>query len=82
MRDRFYQFSWRPRPPSLLSEADLKEIARNLRKYSEKYAKEDDVLMAQVHDTLTGPPLFQQHAQCPPVLQLYQHSSNAQAANG
>ncbi len=36
------------RPPSLLSEADLKEIARNLRKYSEKYAKEDDVLMAQV----------------------------------
>ncbi len=48
MRDRFYQFSWRPRPPSLLAEADLKEIARNLRKYSEKYAKEDDVLMAQV----------------------------------
>jgi hypothetical protein len=48
MRDRFYQFSWRPRPPSLLSEAQLKEIARNLRKYSEKYAKEDDVLMAQV----------------------------------
>jgi translation initiation factor 3 subunit B len=52
MRDRFYQFSWRPRPPSLLSEADLKEIARNLRKYSEKYAKEDDVLMAQADTDL------------------------------
>ncbi len=48
MRDRFYQFSWRPRPPSLLTEAQLKEIARNLRRYSEKYAKEDDVLLAQV----------------------------------
>lgn len=48
MRDRFYQFSWRPRPPSLLSEAQLKDVARNLRKYSEKYAKEDDVLLAQV----------------------------------
>lgn len=56
MRDRFYQFSWRPRPPSLLSEADLKEIARNLRKYSEKYAKEDDVLMAQVRLLLQGGP--------------------------
>lgn len=48
MRDRFYQFSWRPRPPSLLPEAQLKDIVRNLRKYSEKYAKEDDVLLAQV----------------------------------
>ncbi len=48
MRDRFYQFSWRPRPPSLLSPEEIKEIARNLRKYSEKYAKEDESLMAQV----------------------------------
>ena len=48
MRDRFYQFSWRPRPPSLLSPEKVKEIARNLRKYSEKYAKEDESLMAQV----------------------------------
>lgn len=52
MRDRFYQFSWRPRPPSLLPEEQLKEIARTLRKFSEKYAKEDDVLLAQVRTRL------------------------------
>jgi translation initiation factor 3 subunit B len=52
MRDRFYQFSWRPRPPSLLTEAQLKDVARNLRKYSEKYAKEDDVLLAQADTDL------------------------------
>mmetsp|Transcript_10169 Transcript_10169/g.30552 ORF Transcript_10169/g.30552 Transcript_10169/m.30552 type:complete len:728 (-) Transcript_10169:256-2439(-) len=52
MRDRFYQFSWRPRPPSLLSPEKVKEIARNLRKYSEKYAKEDESLMAQADTDL------------------------------
>ncbi len=61
MRDRFYQFSWRPRPPSMLSEAQLKEIARNLRKFSEKYAKEDDVLMAQVHRSFIHCPSKQMH---------------------
>lgn len=70
MRDRFYQFSWRPRPPSLLSEADLKEIARSLRKYSEKYAKEDDVLMAQVRLLLQDvyPAIFGP-AHCPQGMQ-------------
>jgi hypothetical protein len=78
MRDRFYQFSWRPRPPSLLSEADLKEIARNLRKYSEKYAKEDDVLMAQVRLLLQGgSPMSEQHAQRPQVLHVRQRGVRA-----
>lgn len=52
MRDRFYQFSWRPRPPSKLSLDRIKEITRNLRKYSEKYAKEDENLLAQADTDL------------------------------
>jgi translation initiation factor 3 subunit B len=32
MRDRFFQLTWRPRPPSLLTEEQQKEISRNLRK--------------------------------------------------
>ncbi|BBN19832.1 translation initiation factor 3 subunit B [Marchantia polymorpha subsp. ruderalis] len=40
-RDRFFQFLWRPRPPSLLSAEEEAEIAKNLRKYSKKYEVED-----------------------------------------
>ncbi|KAF3788378.1 Eukaryotic translation initiation factor 3 subunit B [Nymphaea thermarum] len=40
-RDHFYQFLWRPRPPSLLPPEKEEEIARNLKKYSKKYEAED-----------------------------------------
>jgi len=40
-KDKFYQLLWRPRPPSLLSEAKEKEIRKNLRTYSKKYEEED-----------------------------------------
>lgn len=40
-RDRFFQFLWRPRPPTLLTAEDEMEIAKNLRKYSKKYEVED-----------------------------------------
>ena len=43
-QDKFYQFLWRPRPPSLLPEAKEKEIRRNLRDYSKRYEKEDAIL--------------------------------------
>jgi len=42
--EKFYQFMWRPRPPSLLSEAKEKEIRKNLRSYSQKYEEEDKKL--------------------------------------
>merc|ERR1712217_237908 len=42
--DKFYQLLWRPRPPSLLSEAKEKEIRKNLRNYSQKYEEEDQKL--------------------------------------
>ncbi|KAL3690224.1 hypothetical protein R1sor_016533 [Riccia sorocarpa] len=40
-RDKFFQFLWRPRPPSLLAAEDEAEISKNLRKYSKKYEIED-----------------------------------------
>ncbi|OVA00273.1 RNA recognition motif domain [Macleaya cordata] len=40
-RDHLYQFLWRPRPPSLLSAHKVEEIAKNLKKYAEKYESED-----------------------------------------
>jgi len=39
--ERFYQLLWRPRPPSLLTEAKEKDIRKNLRNYSQKYEEED-----------------------------------------
>ena len=32
--DKFCQFQWRPRPPTLLSHKQIKEIKKNLKKYS------------------------------------------------
>ncbi|GMH04540.1 hypothetical protein Nepgr_006380 [Nepenthes gracilis] len=46
LKDHFFQLSWRPRPPSLLSPEKEEEIAKNLKKYSKKYEAEDqDVSM-------------------------------------
>ncbi|KAK9104761.1 hypothetical protein Scep_021605 [Stephania cephalantha] len=46
LRDHFCQFTWRARPPSLLSAEKEEEIAKNLKKYSKKYEAEDqDVSM-------------------------------------
>ncbi|KAL3908502.1 MAG: hypothetical protein SGPRY_009774 [Prymnesium sp.] len=39
--EKFFQFIWRPRPPSLLTEAQEKEIRKDLRTYSKKYEEED-----------------------------------------
>ncbi|KMZ67384.1 putative Eukaryotic translation initiation factor 3 subunit [Zostera marina] len=41
LKDNFYQFLWRPRPPSLLTSEKEEEIAKNLKKYSKKYEAED-----------------------------------------
>lgn len=46
LKDHFFQYSWRPRPPSFLSPEKEEEIAKNLKKYSKKYEAEDqDVSM-------------------------------------
>lgn len=44
-RDRFYQFLWRPRPPSLLSKEELAAVKANLKKYAKAYDEEDAALL-------------------------------------
>ena len=72
-RERFFQFSWRPRPPTLLEPGQEEEIVKNLKKYSQKYEQEDQALLAQVNDLLQRPliavdaPLMAAHA--PMVMQ-------------
>ena len=43
-RERFFQFLWRPRPPSLIEPAKEKEIAKSLKKYSKQFDEEDELL--------------------------------------
>ena len=40
-KDKFYQFLWRPRPPTLLSNKEEREIRKNLPEYSARYQEED-----------------------------------------
>lgn len=39
--DKFKQFAWRPRPPTLLSKDEQKQIRKNLREYSRVFEQED-----------------------------------------
>lgn len=41
IQDRFKQFIWRPRPPTLLTKEQQKNIRRNLREYSRAFDEED-----------------------------------------
>lgn len=53
-RDRFFQFSWRPRLPSLLPAEKEAEIVKNLKTYSRRYEEEDEALILQADaDVLT-----------------------------
>ena len=48
--EKFYDFSWRPRPPSLLDEAAKKSVVKNLRKYERKFRKADVEQQEQIRD--------------------------------
>ncbi|KYK61692.1 hypothetical protein DCS_02835 [Drechmeria coniospora] len=39
--EKFKQFQWRPRPPTLLSKDEQKQIRKNLREYSRVFEQED-----------------------------------------
>ncbi|KAF2454974.1 eukaryotic translation initiation factor 3 subunit B [Lineolata rhizophorae] len=39
--DRFKQFLWRPRPPTMLSKEEQKKIRKNLREYSKMFDEQD-----------------------------------------
>ncbi|XP_012878964.1 PREDICTED: eukaryotic translation initiation factor 3 subunit B [Dipodomys ordii] len=40
-KDRFCQLLWRPRPPSLLSQEQIKQIKKDLKKYSKIFEQKD-----------------------------------------
>ena len=39
--DKFKQFIWRPRPATLLSKEEQKQVRKNLREYSKEFEEED-----------------------------------------
>lgn len=39
LKDKFYQLTWRPRPPILLSDEQEKEVRKNIREYSKCVAR-------------------------------------------
>ena len=41
--DKFKQLVWRPRPPSLLSKEEQKQIRKNLREYSKDFEEADRI---------------------------------------
>ena len=45
MQDGFFQFLWRPRRPSLLSDETKNRIVSQLKTYSKKYDAEDEILL-------------------------------------
>ena len=50
--EKLFKFSWRPRPPSLLSAEQIKEIRKNLKPYSEKFNAADRVYQMTVSKEL------------------------------
>ena len=47
-RDQFFQFSWRPRAPTLLPKEQEAEIAKHLKDYSKRYDEIDSKLLQEV----------------------------------
>ena len=41
--DKFKQLFWRPRPPTLLSKEEQKQIRKNLREYSKDFDEQDRI---------------------------------------
>ena len=41
-RERFYEFIWRPRPPTLITKQERSKVLKNLRSYAERYEVEDE----------------------------------------
>ncbi|CAI0476704.1 unnamed protein product [Linum tenue] len=50
LKDHFFQYQWRPRPPSFLSAEKEEEVAKNLKKYSKKYEAEDQDVSLQLSE--------------------------------
>ena len=47
-KEKFFQFAWRPRPPTCLSKEQEDDILKNLKKYSRKFDEEDAAILNMV----------------------------------
>lgn len=50
--ERFCQLLWRPRPPSVLTPEEIKEIKKNLKKYSQRFEAQDRLRQSTVSTEL------------------------------
>ncbi|CDI74364.1 Eukaryotic translation initiation factor 3 subunit B, related [Eimeria praecox] len=46
-KEYFYQFLWRPHPPTLLSEKQLDDIKKRMKEHSKRYEAEDERLRSE-----------------------------------
>jgi hypothetical protein len=46
--ESFWNFSWRPRPPSMLPSEKEKAIVKTLKAYAKRFEEEDELLLAEV----------------------------------
>jgi translation initiation factor 3 subunit B len=52
--DKFKQFLWRPRPPTLLSREQQRTIKRNLREYARQFEEQDQLDASNVSSELVA----------------------------
>merc|ERR1711988_1638216 len=50
--DRFCQLTWRPRPPSLLAKDQLRDLKKNLKKYSDQFNAKDKMRQSKASKEL------------------------------
>ncbi|KAF3916790.1 hypothetical protein ABW20_dc0108331 [Dactylellina cionopaga] len=50
--ERFKQFAWRPRPPTMLSKEQQKQIRKNLREYSRQFDEDDLIQESEASATI------------------------------
>ncbi|KAL7288389.1 hypothetical protein TKK_0017480 [Trichogramma kaykai] len=50
--NQFNQFNWRPRPPSLLTPEQIKDIKKNLKKYSSQFESKDRLRLTRASKEL------------------------------
>ncbi|GAM23909.1 hypothetical protein SAMD00019534_070840 [Acytostelium subglobosum LB1] len=48
LKDRFKQFTWRPRPPMILTSDQLKSIQNRTKEYAKRFKAEDDAEAARI----------------------------------
>ena len=57
LKDQFFQFSWRPRAPTLLSKEQEADVLKRLKEFSKRYDEEDSKILEEVM-----PPSFPPHS--------------------